>query len=97
MIRVEPDELFQQANRLQAELEGFEQNANLMLETVSSLKNSWRGADNEAYSARLLDYQKDVHQLGMILSDYILFLKQTGTSYQQIQQDLISQANGLQH
>ena len=95
MIKVEPEELELQANRLQQDLEQYQNQSKQVLNTVLNLKDIWHGKDNETFINRLLEYHKDIQQVGLILNDYIQFLKQSTRSYRQVQEDLVSQAQSL--
>ena len=95
MIKVEPEELELQANRLQQDLEQYQNQSKQVLNTVLNLKDIWHGKDNETFTNRLLEYHKDIQQVGLILNDYIQFLKQSTQSYRQVQEDVVSQAQSL--
>ncbi|MBW9211878.1 MULTISPECIES: WXG100 family type VII secretion target [Terrabacteria group] len=95
MIKVEPEELELQANQLQQALEQYQNQSGQLMNTVLNLKDIWQGKDNEAFTNRLLEYHKDIQQIGLILNDYIQFLKQSTHSYRQVQEDLVSQVQGL--
>lgn len=95
MIKVKPEEIMVQVNYLQEELKEYQSKCSVMMNTIMNLKEIWHGPDNEAFSNRILDYQKDIQHLAMILSDNINFLKQSADSYRQVQDELVAQAHNL--
>ena len=95
MIKVEIEELENQANQIQREADQYQSESSHLLQSVLNLKEIWHGKDNEAFTNRLMEYQKDIQQVGLILNDYIHFLKQSAQGYRQVQEELVSQAQGL--
>ena len=62
---------------------------------IDKMGNAWQGKDNVAFANRIKSFEDDFRQISLIMREYAQFLKNSARSYEDIQEELYSQANRL--
>lgn len=94
-IYVESEELDATASKMEDANNSYQHNCNLLFQTVESLKNSWQGKDNIAFSMQIQKYESDFKELSILCTQYIEFLRHSAAAYREMQEDLAAQASHL--
>lgn len=94
-IAVEPGQLFDVAQRIEQADQDYQRIYHNLYSEIDKMGNAWQGKDNVAFANRIKSFEDDFRQISLIMREYAQFLKNSARSYEEIQEELYSQANRL--
>ena len=94
-ITVEPEALLSCATRMEDTNQEYLKNTNEFFNVVEDMSVGWQGKDNLAFTNKISKFQGDFKQLSMLCMQYTEFLNNSAHAYQDTQNELMNQANGL--
>ena len=94
-ITVEPSQLLSCANHMDETNQEYQKYSNEFFSVVENMSAGWQGKDNQSFTNKISKFQGDFKQLAMLCSQYSEFLKNSAHAYQEMQDELMNQANGL--
>lgn len=94
-IAVEPGQLFDVAQRIEQADQDYQRIYRNLYSEIDKMGNAWQGKDNVAFANRIKSFEDDFRQISLIMREYAQFLKNSARSYEDIQEELYSQANRL--
>ena len=62
---------------------------------ILELNGKWQGKDNQAFAAKITQFNEEVSKIGAILAEYIQVMSQSAADYQQTQDSVSSNASNL--
>ncbi|MFV0479686.1 MAG: WXG100 family type VII secretion target [Anaerorhabdus sp.] len=94
-IYVDPSRLNNNAIKIEQESSEYSLKIKQLLEEVEKMKSAWQGKDNLAFTNRIYSMEQDFKQVTILSRQYAEFLRTSAKAYQEIQEELIAQANRL--
>lgn len=94
-IKVDPQQLEACASRMDEQNQDYQRTYAALFSAVETMKSSWQGKDNMAFSNQIEKFEGDFRELSVLCSQYAEFLRSSARAYREMQNDLASQASHL--
>ena len=94
-IKVDPAQLNSTAAQVETAAGQYRQLYNRLFGDVEGMRAAWQGVDNVAFTTRIEGFRQDFDLMAKLMDEYSSFLRMAAQTYQQAQQEVVSQAQRL--
>lgn len=94
-IVVQPSVLDSTAQKIEAQSADYEKQYGQLFNEVDGMGAAWKGQDNTAFVTQIKGFMDDFQQMNQLMKEYAEFLRTSAKTYNDTQQEVISQAKRL--
>ncbi|SEP63484.1 WXG100 family type VII secretion target [Lachnospiraceae bacterium RM5] len=95
-ILVTTENLERQATNVDTEANGYMEKYNELLNDVDTFTSTdWTGDDATAFKNKVKEFEPQFKKMKELMEKYATYLRTASSTYENTQQDVISQINGL--
>ena len=94
-IKVDPTQLNSTAGQVESAAGEYRQQYTTLFNQVASMQAAWQGIDNQAFTTRIEGFRPHFDVMYKLMGEYSTFLRTAAQTYQQAQQEVVSQAQRL--
>ena len=95
VLKASPEEIRTAGKSLVGNAESYLGSVKSLYETVDTLQNNWKGADNVQFANTVNGYKENINALGQVSGNYGVFLQETANSLEKLQAEIAQQASNL--
>lgn len=95
VLKASPEEIRTAGKSLVGNTESYLGSVKSLYETVDTLQNNWKGADNVQFANTVNGYKENINALGQVIGNYGVFLQETANSLEKLQAEIAQQASNL--
>ncbi len=95
VLKASPEEIRTAGKSLVGNAESYLGSVKSLYETVDTLQNNWKGADNVQFANTVNGYKENINALGQVIGNYGVFLQETANSLEKLQAEIAQQASNL--
>lgn len=95
VLKASPEEIRAAGKSLVGNAESYLGSVKSLYETVDTLQNNWKGADNVQFANTVNGYKENINALGQVIGNYGVFLQETANSLEKLQAEIAQQASNL--
>lgn len=95
VLKASPEEIRTAGKSLVGNAESYLGSVKSLYETVDTLQNNWKGADNAQFANTVNGYRENINALGQVIGNYGVFLQETANSLEKLQAEIAQQASNL--
>jgi WXG100 family type VII secretion target len=96
-IKVDPAQLSATASQVESAAGEYRKLYNKLFTDVGGMRAAWQGADNQAFTQQIEGFRQDFEMMAKLMDEYGTFLRNASKTYQQTQDEIVSQAQRLAH
>ncbi len=95
VLKATPEEIRTAGKSLVGNAETYLGSVKSLYNTVDSLQEKWKGADNVKFATTVNGYKENIMALGQVIGNYGVFLQETANSLEKLQAEIAQQASNL--
>lgn len=94
-IKVDPAQLNATASQVESAAGEYRKLYNKLFSDVGGMRAAWQGVDNQAFTQQIEGFRDDFEMMAKLMDEYGTFLRNAAKTYQQTQDEIVSQAQRL--
>jgi WXG100 family type VII secretion target len=94
-IKVDPAQLNSTATQVDSAAGEYRKLYAKLFTDVGGMRAAWQGVDNQAFTTQIEGFRQDFELMAQLMDEYSTFLKTAAKTYQQAQDEVVSQAQRL--
>ncbi len=88
------DNLLNDANILESKIESYNCQVKKFFENTDMIQQFWKGEAAKATLDAILKYKENFTDLGLVLKDYVITLRNSVNAFQNVENDIINSRRG---